>query len=167
MHGRRKIQQGTLTKRAFRVALLSACVLGFMSQAIIASSISGSWSQQVTASDLSAGPGSDLLSAYESGTSQVTIAVTQTGGWSVSVHKVDNNWHANLNLYLRRTSNGSGSGSIADGGDYQQLTSTSTAFFSGSALRTNIHVQIKIDGVSVLVPQGDYATTVHYTFSDT
>jgi hypothetical protein len=81
----------------------------------------------------------------------------------VDVKKSDTNWHANFQLYVRRTSDGSGSGSISGGTSYQEITDTDQSFFNGTLDRSNITGQLELTGVTVQIPVDTYTTTVYYT----
>ncbi len=131
----------------------------------ISISATGSWSETIDSSDLQAGAGSDLIDTYESATNAVSINISDTAGsWEVYVEKLDTNWRSDLHLYIQRTSDGEGSGSIADGGTYQEVTG-SQLFFSGIGDRSAITVQLELMGVSIQVPPDTYKTTVCYTVS--
>jgi len=152
-------------------AIVLPLVLGGSASAAISISLAGLWSETVDASDLAGGAGSNLISTYESASNQVSIDVSGTAGdsdtWRVDVKKTDTSWHSDLHLSLRRTSDGSGSGTIAGGASYQEATETFGEFFSGSGDRASINVQLKITGVSVNVPADSYSATVYYTVVDT
>jgi hypothetical protein len=135
---------------------------------IVLLSISGSWSLIIDVGSLQGPAGSDLKPSYESATNQIlaTISNVSYRYWHVDVRKVDTLWNTNLNLYVKRTGNGTGSGSISGGTSYILLTSTDQAFFSGYRNRTSIPLQLKIDGVSVQIPPNTYITTIYYTAVD-
>ena len=136
-------------------------------QAAISITVTGSWTQTIDASDLQAGAGSDLIDTYESASDAVSIDISQTGGdWRVDVKKVDTNWHSNFQLSVRRTSSGTGSGTISGGTSYQEVTDTDQSFFNGTKSRDGINVQLKLSGVSVQIPPDTYSTTVYYTVVD-
>jgi hypothetical protein len=125
----------------------------------------GSWPETIDASDLAAG--SDLISIYESASNALVIDISETAGnWAVDVKKLDTTWHNNLHLYIKRTSDGSGPGTISGGATYQELTDTDLGFFSGSNDRSNINIQLKLTGVTITVPPNVYNTMVYYTVYD-
>lgn len=127
----------------------------------------GSWPETIDSDDLQAGAGSDLISTYESAADAVTIDISATvGDWGLDVKKIDTNWHSNLHLHVKRTSDGDGLGSISGGDAYQEVTDTDQSFFSGNDDRSSITVQLKLTGVSIQVPSDAYTTTVYYTVSD-
>lgn len=125
--------------------------------------LTGSWDETIDALDLQAGAGSDLIDTYESASNTVAIDIIAPTNWRVDVKKSDTNWHANFQLYVRRTSDGSGSGSISGGTSYQEITDTDQSFFNGTIDRSNITGQLELTGVSVQIPVDTYTTTVYYT----
>ena len=153
------------TRLAIAVLIAAAIISAEGVWAAVSIGVTGDWFETIDAADLSGGAGSDLVSTHESSADQVSIDIgdAPTQSWRVDVRKVDTDWHGDLSLYVRRTSDGSGSGSIAGGTSYQQLTSTYQEFFSGGLDRSGIAVQLMLDGVSATMPCGSYLTTVYYT----
>jgi len=136
--------------------------------------VTGSWSETVDESNLTAGPGSNLTSEYESSSSEFRIRIQGFGtnrrnpnSWRVDVRRSDATWHANLSVLVRRTSNGSGTGSISGGTSYQAVTGTDQTFFQGSNNRNGVRVQAKVGGVSLSVPPNTYRTSIVFTIVDT
>lgn len=133
----------------------------------ISIAVTGSWSETIDALDLEDGAGSNLISTYESAADAVSINISSTvGNWGLDVKKIDTNWHSNLHLQVKRTSDGTGSGSISGGDVYQEVADTDHSFFGGNSDRSDVKVRLKLTGVSVQVPPGIYTTTVYYTVSD-
>jgi len=133
----------------------------------ISITVTGSWSETIDALDLQAGAGSDLISTYESAAEAVSIDISATSGnWGLDVKKIDTNWHSNLHLHVKKTSDGTGSGSISGGDSYQEVTDIDQSFFSGNGDRSNVNVQLKLNGVSIQVPPDTYTTTIYYTVTD-
>jgi len=132
--------------------------------------VTGNWAETIDASDLQAGAGSDLISTYESASNVGIVDISSTAGnWALVIKKTDTNWHGNFHLYVKRTSDGSGSGTISGGTAYQEITDTDQPFFRGSSDcfdRSNINLQLKLEGVSIQVPPGTYTTKIYYTVSD-
>lgn len=157
--------------KVFLLILLSTLILISGVWAAIGITVSGSWTLTIDATDLQSGAGSDLNNLYESATKAVSIDISGVGGkdtWRVDVKKTDTNWHSNFQLFVKRTSNGSGkSANISGGTTYQEVTDTDQSFFSGSGKKRNIRIQLKLVGVSVQIPQDIYTTTVTYTVVDT
>jgi hypothetical protein len=134
-------------------------------QAIVSITVTGSWSETIDASNLQTGAGKNLIDSHESARDAIEIDIDTflEGDWMIDVNKVDTNWHSSFNLYVKRTSDGSGSGSISGGTSYQEATYVNETFFSGRHDRSNIHVQLKFSGVSIQVPPDTYSTMVYYT----
>jgi len=133
----------------------------------ISIAVTGNWSETIDSTDLQDGAGSDLISTYESAINAVSIDISATvGNWGLDVKKTDTNWHSDLHLHVKRTTDGTGSGSISGGGTYQDVTDTDQNFFSGFLDRSMINIQLELTGVSIQVPPDTYTTTVYYTVSD-
>jgi len=162
----------TVTKFLILFVIFGLIATGEKAEAaIVFIDVTGSWSLSIDASDLVAGAGSDLIDTYESASDEVHIDISVWGrgsrSWRVDVRKSDSSWHGNYHLYVRRTSNGSGWGSISGGTSYQEVTDTDQSFFSGNWGRSNIHIQLRLSGVSVQIPPNTYTTTVIYTVTST
>lgn len=135
--------------------------------------VSRSWSLTIDSSNLQGGPGTDLISTYESNTNQVLVQIQKGGGgwftnwyWRVDVCKSDLNWPSEFYLDVRRSSNGIGFGSITGGTNYQEVTDTDQLFFTGSRNRILIGLQFRLRGVSLQVVPDTYITTVIYTLTE-
>lgn len=155
-------------KKAIQYIILSSLLIfsGGICWAI-SITVTGDWPETIDSADLQAGAGSDLISTYESAADAVNIDISATvGDWGLDVKKIDTNWHSDLHLYVKRTSDGSGSGSISGGDAYQEVTDTDQGFFSGNDDRSSINVQLRLTGVSIQVPPDTYTTAVYYTVSD-
>jgi hypothetical protein len=155
--------------RKAALSLLTAFILlNFAEAANI--TITGSWSRTIGAADLWFGAGSDLRPSYQSATNQITMGV-QTGAgmnWRVDVRRIDSNWHANFQLSIRRTNNGTfGAGWVAGGTTFLLITTASQTFVTGWDNRYGITLQEQLAGVSVSIPQATYTTTIEYTVVDT
>jgi hypothetical protein len=131
----------------------------------------GGWTETVDQTDLTSGAGSDLNDAYESLATASSVNVTTTTGdsdnWRVDVRRSDAGWHGDLSVYISRTSDGTGTGSISGGTTYMVVGASDTAFFSGAGDRTGIDVQYKVTGMSVQVDPASYGTTITLTVVDT
>ncbi len=111
----------------------------------------GSLTREIGAADLVSGAGTDLNSTYESSTSVVTLDLSNTLGssWKVQVMYSETTWDPALSVSVRRTTDGTGSGTITGGDSYQAITGTYTDLFTGSDDRTGIQLQVKLSGMSV------------------
>jgi hypothetical protein len=163
---KRNVTHRVATKAA--LFLLAAFIAWNLAQAADIT-ITGSWSRVIGAGDLTGGPGSNLTATYSSAANQVIMGVTSGAGmnWRVDVRRIDTIWHANFVLSIRRTSNGGGTGTIAGGTIYLQITTTSQTFVTGSGSRTGVALQERLGGVSVSIPAATYTTTIQYTVVDT
>ena len=130
--------------------------------------VNGSWTETIDIADLVGPPGSDLVSSYESATNQIDIDIDYVDEvpWSVDVRRVDSNWHANFQLFVRRTSSHY---RVYGGTTYQEVTTSNQDFFYTTQEENdeyNIKVQLRLDGVSIQIPPGTYTTTVYYTVTE-
>ena len=129
--------------------------------------ITGSWDETVDSTDLQGSAGTDLISTYESISNVCDIDIT--GGakknWRVDVNKTDTLWHTNLHLYVRRTSDGTGGGTITGGTAYQEITDINQTLFSGYDNLRDITIQYQLTGVSVQILPNVYTTTINYTIT--
>lgn len=125
----------------------------------------GNWTETIDASDLIAGAGSNVTSQYESVTGSTTLDIVNTAGgsWRIVARRSDGTWHGNLTLFVRRTSDGSGSGSVLSGASYVQLSTLDTEIFTGTGDRTNIAVQLKLTGMSKDVSPNTYSSGIIFT----
>lgn len=126
----------------------------------------GNWTLVADASQLVSGAGSDLKPQYESATGTTTINVTNIpagNSWRVVVHLADNTWNPALKLYIRRTSDGNGSGTITGGGAYVEVTGADTEIFCGTSTRCGIAIQTQLTGVSRNIMPNTYNTGLVFT----
>ena len=141
------------------VCAVLCCAHGAAAPAITAI---GNWSLTIDSGDLVGGAGTDLIETYESGADETLIAISNMAGnednWRVDVRRTDTSWHGDLRLWVRRTGDGSGAGSITGGTSYQEVSSTDGAFFSGAGDRSGIPIQLQLTGVSLQVPPESYST---------
>lgn len=155
---------GRATKTAIFCLLAAIALLNLARAANI--SITGSWSRVIGAGDVQGGPGGNLAPTYESSPSQITMSVTGVGGrnWRVDIRRIDTTWHPDFVLSIRRTNNGaSGSGTVAGGTAYLQISTTSQTFLTGRSNRSGITLQEQLGGVSVSIPAAAYTTTIQFT----
>ena len=130
----------------------------------------GSWSRTIDTSDLASGAGSDLAGSYESAVNATVLTILNTTGntdnWRADVRRSDSTWHGNFILYIQRTSDGTGGGSISGGLSYTVIGTTDSQFFSGAGDRSSVNLQYKLTGMSVSIPPNAYSTTVVFTVVD-
>jgi hypothetical protein len=144
-------------------SLLSVLLFAAVPRAADLSSM-GDWSETINATNLIAGAGSDLTSQYESTTGTTTLTISSVpGSWHVKVRRSDATWHLNFTLWVKRTSDGSGSGAISGGTSYVEASSMDTEIFSGSGERSNITLQYKLTGMSKNVSPSNYSASAIFT----
>jgi hypothetical protein len=132
----------------------------------------GGWSETIDQADLISGAGSDLVDTYESTTDATSIDIINTidkhDAWRVDVRRVDGGgWLGDFTLYIKRTTDGNGQGSVISGGlSYIEITTTDGEFFSGKGALWNVDVQYQLTGMSIGVLPDNYSTTVILTVVD-
>ncbi len=128
-------------------------------------SSSGNWMKTIDAGDLVAGAGSDVTGQHDSSSGIATLTISNTAGasWRIFARRADGTWHDSFALFVRRTSDGSGSGSITGGGGYAELSTLDTELFSGSGDRANVAVQYRLTGMSKTVTPDLYGSGVIFT----
>lgn len=167
------MKKTSLIKYLFIVFFLQ---LNLLAKGQIAISIIGNWNYSIPTNDISEA-GSDFSGTYSSSSNAVTVDVFQQSwfanffnyNWRVDIRRSDVDWHSNLQLYTRRTGNGSPfffNGNISGGTSYQQITNTNQLFFNGNRTRLDIPIQYEIRNVSVLIPAKTYETTIIYTVTE-
>ena len=121
--------------------------------------------------------GNNYSSVYESSRNQILLNASVPlllGNGVVSVrYEANTLWNNNLNLAIRRTGNGSTICllcSISGGTAYQPITTINTELFRiGAVLAlasySSIPVQLRLSGVSVLLPAANYNARVVFTIS--
>jgi len=130
----------------------------------------GNWSKILYYTDISEGPGGDFQYYYESGASNTTINISGCSStsdrWEIQAKITAIEWHDSLNLSLKRTSDGTGSGSIDGGSSYIELTTSYQTIFSGMGSRDGISLQQKVSGTSVSLSAEDYQIEITYIVND-
>jgi hypothetical protein len=169
MSHRKVVKRTGKTGILILLATLAFYTLGFAPG--IAITVTGSWSLSIGQADLQGAAGSDLTTYYESATTQLTMAISGSGGhtWRVDVKRVDSTWHGNFGLSIKRTNGGtSGTGSLYAGGtEYGLITTSNQTFWTGIGDRAGIYLQEKLDGVSCAIPAASYSTTIYFTVVQT
>jgi len=130
-------------------------------------SVSGSWMKTIAPSDISEA-GSDYPAAYASNSNQTLLSINPTSnGKTIYVYVTGSydNWHDNLTLKVRHTSNGNNN-SVTGGSIYETITdwqSPVSPFFYCTRTVTNMALQYEITGISVVLPVKSYSATITYT----
>jgi hypothetical protein len=133
-------------------------------------SASGGWTETIDEADLVSGAGSDLIDTYQSITNATTANISNcaddSDNWEIDVRRVDGTWDGDFTLYVKRTSDGEGSGSISGGISYIEITTTDTQFFTGAGNRNNVDLQYELTGMSISASPENYSTIVVFTVVD-
>lgn len=133
-------------------------------------SAAGGWTETIDENDLQSGAGSNLIATYESVTNASTAGISNCTGdsdnWRVDVKRSDSGWQGDFVLYAKRTSDGTGTGSISGGLSYIEITTADVEFFSGAGNRDNIDLQYRLTGMSVNASPNTYNTTIMLTIVD-
>lgn len=132
-------------------------------------SASGGLIRVVNTSHLLAGAGSNLATTYDDAAA-TNLAIVNTSGssdhWRIDVRRIDSTWNNSLKLYVKRISDGSGSGAVTGGLSYVEITGNEIEFFSGAGDRDGLTLSYELTGMSVAVPPNMYRTTITYTVVD-
>lgn len=130
----------------------------------------GSWTQTITVANLTAGPGSDLPSGFDSISGATTVSVYGLpSGWNVLVRRGAGSFGSGVQLFVRRTSNGSPPGGsppgiIAGGESFIEVTGTDKLFFLGTSIRDGIGIQYRLTGISCrTVTPAAYSAPIIFT----
>ncbi len=122
------------------------------------------------AAQLSGLAGSDFTSTQTTASDFLNIntylllrADTYEWDWRLDVNRTDTLWDSNMTLWIMRTTDGTGSGTITGGTAFQSITTTAQSFYSGTRNRRNVKAQLELRGLSVIVGPNNYSTTVTYT----
>ncbi|MDO9265249.1 MAG: hypothetical protein Q7U02_14865 [Desulfosalsimonadaceae bacterium] len=133
-------------------------------------SASGGLMRIVNASHLVAGAGSNLHTTFDD-SAATSLSIVDTSGssdhWRIDVRRSDATWHNALGLYVKRISDGSGSGTVTGGLSHVEISGTEVEFFSGEGDRTGLFLSYELTGMSVAVSPNTYSTTVIFTIVDT
>jgi len=148
---------------------LGFCLLGIVNvSTALDITVTGNWNITIDSDDLVGGAGTDLQNSHLSGSAQITIdisnATSSTDNWQVSISRTG--WVSGVSLSVRRTTVGTGPGSISGGTSYLAVTSNPQPFFSGAGDRTNINLQLKIETLSLQNLPNIHSSTVTYTVID-
>jgi len=125
---------------------------------------SGDWAETINASKLVSGAGSNLQSQLQSLAGVTTLTISNvSGAWTLRARRSGGSWHGDVTLFVKRTSAGSGSGSVSGGDAFVELTGSDVEIFSGSDARSNVALQFKLTGLSVGISPANYLSSVIFT----
>ena len=91
--------------------------------------------------------------------------------WRIEVRKEDMNWNDAITLEIIRTGDGywqqnNNSSHIENGTNYQVVNQLSNYFFEGKGLISDIPIQFRLSGFSIVNGANDYETNVVLTIYD-
>ena len=124
----------------------------------------------MSSNDLQSGPGSDLKQVFTSATNAAYVDVSVfpfMWNWQVMIGMNVINWHPNLQVWARRSGNGTTwFGSISGGTSYQRVNELALTFYTGSLNRSDVPIQYEIRNVSALIPARSYSVEIVYTLEE-
>ncbi len=124
----------------------------------------GNWVESINGSDLVSGAGSDLKSQFESVSGVTSLTISNApGAWSLRVQCAGSGGHKDVTVYVKRSSSGTGPGSISGGTAYMALTGSGAELFTGTEARSGISLQYKITGLSRRVSPATYLSSITFT----
>jgi hypothetical protein len=124
----------------------------------------GNWVENITAANLVSGAGSDLQPQFESLSGVMSLTISNaSGAWMLRARLGGSGGHSDVTIFAKRTSGGSGPGSISGGTAYMELTGSDAELFSGAEDRGNISLQFKLTGLSRNVPPATYLSSIIFT----
>lgn len=92
--------------------------------------------------------------------------------WKIEVRREDISWSDAINLEIVRSGNGywknnkGNSGHINNGTNFQSVGNNSSYFFGGKGLISDIPIQLRLSGFSIVNGANDYETNVILTIYD-
>lgn len=126
--------------------------------------VKGGW--QVSASTGSFLAGEDVSQVLTSTSNQIEVTVNgnvNKTSWAVNVSKSDITWNNDIEIWVRRTGIGTGSGLCYGGNVYQKVNNTSFKFIEGQRVQVAMPVQLEIRGITVTIPATAYSTNLIFT----
>jgi hypothetical protein len=149
-------------KTSLRNLVLALTCAGAASAADLTST--GDWIESVNASNLVSGAGSGFPGAFQSVSGTTVLSVGNApGNWRVKARRSPGNWNGNLTIWVKRTSDGSGSGTIAGGEAFVEVGATDVEIFSGTEARSNISLQFKLTGLTCDASPDTYTSSIIFT----
>jgi len=133
--------------------------------------MSGTWNYSVLTSDITEA-GNDFSGTYESASNQLIFDRNTTFrdrlNWSITINKSDVTWNPAIKLWIRRTGNGNptSGATISGGNNYQEVVNSELSFFSGYRESNGVPIQLKVTGISVVIPIDTYYTNLVFTITE-
>lgn len=159
-----------------RVMLFSLMIVLFILASPVSAAIGmkvvlGTWNLSINSSNLGppAEAGQQLVSTYTSTTVTTELEVTGAGKsepWNIHIRRSGGSWNSQFTLEIDRTSDGSGNGTISADPGYIRVNETDSLFISGTGNRKNMNCLYRLSNVTLLVPPGNYSTTIIFTLTN-
>lgn len=150
----------------FQLAYLTIWLTLFVASDAKAAEVNiiGNWHVTVGLSDLVMGAGTDFHPTFETSTTGATIGITNTNGapWTLWVRRDASTLPAAVSIAVRRTSNGTGNGSIGGGTDYVVVTDYEQILFQGVGDRSGVGQQLRLAGISIKQGPGEHGCNLIY-----
>lgn len=88
--------------------------------------------------------------------------------WQIHVRRNDLDWNEHLELFVRRTGNGKNdyNNKPQNGELYKKIQNNNSFFFEGNGWIEFIPIQLKLKGISVVLPAKSYSTEIIFTLID-
>lgn len=165
-----------MIKARFFIAFCILCCfssIDICAQQIVSSTFN--YREVINAADLTTPneAGSNLNSSIETSAAFTRLDIRNIGstqGWKVVISRQDITWNNALTIFIQRTSDGSPcvtcdgvTSSISPLNTYIPLQAIQTDFIYGKGEVTGIDLQVRVDGLSVLLPVDNYRTEIMYT----
>ena len=126
--------------------------------------VTGQWNYTIPIANITEA-GKDFSGTYTSSVNQVYLDINHPNTWHISV-KINNiDWDDNLQVYVRRTGNGWGSGRISGTQNFKKTNNNGSTFINGRNPRHDVPLQYQIRNVSVTIPAHNYIAEIVYTLS--
>lgn len=127
--------------------------------------VTGDWNTLAGADDLIGGAGTDMRPETTSagGACSLDVSNTDTESWTVRVSRDNDDWPSGVTLSVRRTGDGSGPGSVWGGTSYVTVDGSERTLFSGLGDRSNVQLQLRLQGRSIDQSPDVYASTLTYS----
>lgn len=164
-------------KRSLFIAAISCLLTGQTFGQEVQFSAFADWRIRISSHDVLVA-GEDLMGTYTTSPNHARITV-QLGAdtydnrmknqWSVQVQGRSRDWDQSLQLYIRRTGQGSGARfdkALKGGEVYKAITKAPRKFFSCQGWREAIPIQFELRGVSVILPAKTYSLELIFTIID-
>lgn len=133
-------------------------------------SVTGDWNCTVSSNDLQSGPGSDLKQTFTSAANVTYVDVSvfpNIWNWQVLIGMNVIKWHPNLQVWARRSGNGTTwFGTISGGTSFQRVNELAQTFYTGTLNRSDVPIQYEIRNVSALIPAASYSVEIVYTLEE-